>query len=801
MVFTAALLWCFLATASAGITSYEVLDYDSVADPQSVVTRGSARFTVLTDRLIRMEQVAKPGGAFEDRATLAMVNRKLPVPAFKTQEKDGWLTLTTSAVTLSYKVGDAFSASSLKVSGAFGAWAYGDRNDGNLLGTIKSLDLLGPISLNCTENNATVVHGETLHCEWGVVSRDGWSIYHDESNYCLGASDWWAADASNVDTLDMYGFFHGHDFKGALADFVKVGGKAAMVPRAALGIWWTRWYDFNEFDALAVVEAYRSRSVPLDIFVLDMDWHKKNSWTGYSYDRSLFPDPSSFMAEMHDEGLYMAANLHDDVGVGPWEDDYAYMAKLMGVTNTSATVPFTMCVNQTYTYALEDVVLGGIESGRIGGKLAEGGMDFWWIDWQQGGNHGGCAGLKQNPTIWTNKVRCTDAKRRALARGVPRDAPIGRNMVLARWGGMGTHRYQVGFSGDVHGLTWVNLAYQPYYSLTSANVAYGLWSHDIEGNVTDPELYVRWVQWAAVSPIFRSHERGMSGGVCADNEAPPPHGGHSMCSTIEAWDVSAPYFEANRAAMQWRSAHVPYIYSALREYYDTGLSLLRPMYYEHPEVAAAYGATPSGAFSQYYFGPDLIAAPVVVQSNTSEAPVAWRSGMTTTSVWLPPGTWFELATSVMHTGASQSGSFLTKAYDISETPLFARAGAVIPTVPQVDGASIATARKPYTALSFDVYPGAKSGSARVYEDDGETTAYLGSGGFSWSKASYAITNATRTPAPSTVHPRCARSLCASTAPSPPRRSRSMAPPSALRAVVPRQQVEPRGSGAASRWRL
>ena len=88
--------------------------------------------------------------------------------------------------------------------------------------------------------------------------------------------------------------------------------------------------------------------------------------------------------------------------------------------------------------------------------------------------------------------------------------------MLARWGGMGTHRYQVGFSGDVQGLTWPNLAYQPYFTLTSANVGYMYWSHDIEMPAADYEMGARWVQWAAVSPVFRSHERGMSGGGCAD---------------------------------------------------------------------------------------------------------------------------------------------------------------------------------------------------------------------------------------------------------------------------------------------
>ena len=84
--------------------------------------------------------------------------------------------------------------------------------------------------------------------------------------------------------------------------------------------------------------------------------------------------------------------------------------------------------------------------------------------------------------------------------------------VLARWGGMGSHRYQVGFSGDVSTLSWENLAYQPYFSATAANVGYGYWSHDVEGPSADLELYTRWVQWGALSGVMRMHERGMSGG-------------------------------------------------------------------------------------------------------------------------------------------------------------------------------------------------------------------------------------------------------------------------------------------------
>ena len=90
-------------------------------------------------------------------------------------------------------------------------------------------------------------------------------------------------------------------------------------------------------------------------------------------------------------GLHMAANLHDADGVGNWETMYSEMATAVGMDPAKGhKVPFNL-VNSTWSYALEDIVLKYVE---------EQGMDFWWIDWQQGGQQAGCTGLAQNPTIW-----------------------------------------------------------------------------------------------------------------------------------------------------------------------------------------------------------------------------------------------------------------------------------------------------------------------------------------------------------------------------------------------------------------
>jgi hypothetical protein len=222
-LYTLALFWCISTIAAA---PPELLPYNPVADQSAVIIAGNARFTVLTPRLVRVEYSSS--GKFEDHATLAIVNRLLPVPDFSHSVSNNILTITTSYLSVSYRLSSPFSSSTLTISSVkstFNAWSYGQPNYGNLLGTIRSLDELDVISLNCTENSNVKVHEESLHCEWGLVSRAGWSVVDDSANYVLDSeTGWWGG--KNGDDIDLYFFGHGHDYKGALADFILVGGKS-----------------------------------------------------------------------------------------------------------------------------------------------------------------------------------------------------------------------------------------------------------------------------------------------------------------------------------------------------------------------------------------------------------------------------------------------------------------------------------------------------------------------------------------------------------------------------------------------
>jgi hypothetical protein len=321
--------------------------------------------------------------------------------------------------------------------------------------------------------------------------------------------------------------------------------------------------------------------------------------------------------------------------------------------------------------------------------MEDDGVDFWWMDWQQG-EISEMRGL--DPLPWINHLHYADSTRRGQ-----------RPMIYSRWGGLGNHRYQPGFSGDTW-VGWAALQFQPYFTATASNVAYGWWGHDVGGHMggpTEPELYARWVQYGALSPMLRLHAT------------------KDPLAERRPWAYPEPYFEAARAAFHWRYQLVPYLYTMARVAHDTGVSLCRPMYYEYPEEDAAYTAR-----YQYFFGDQMIAAPIV-------HPADPETGLASSDVWVPPGTWIEYSTKETFTGPR----WVRLVGDLNYTPMLMRAGAILPLAAPFDSqvpprmASGTTDAIPLDRLCLSVFPGAE-GCFRLYEDDGLTDAHR-AGQYEW----------------------------------------------------------------------
>jgi len=645
-----------------------------VAHPGAMVTRGNARFTVLTPRLIRLEW--SETGVFEDRCTYAFPTRYTDFPPeFTVDESDGALTIDTGALTLRYRLPqsvesvqsvDRFTAENLSITFTLNGnpvtWTPGAPNPANLRGTRRTLD-------EC-EGDAAL--------DEGLLSRAGWSLFDDSKNVIFD-DDGWVGPRPDFALQDWYFFGYGHDYKAAIAEYLPFGGDMPLIPRYILGGWWSRYWAYSEQDLRDLVAEFEAHNVPLDVFVIDMDWHTPDGWTGYTWNRELFPDPPAFLKWLHEKGLRITLNLHPADGVLPHEEVYPQFAEALGIDLESGDpVPFRIADKGYVRHYFE----------MIHHPMEDDGVDFWWMDWQQG-EISEVKGL--DPLPWINHLHFNDIKRKGV-----------RPMLYSRWGGLGNHRYYIGFSGDAY-VVWTALQFQPYLTATAANVGYGWWSHDIGGHMggaTEPELYARWVQFGALSPVLRVHST-------KDPRA-----------ERRPWAYPKPYSTAAMDAFRWRYRLIPYLYTMARITSDTGLALCRPMYFEHPEVDDAYVAR-----FQYYFGDQMIAAPIVTPADP-------HTGLASISVWIPEGMWIDYQTLETFTGPR----WMQLTGDLSRVPMLMKAGAILPLapefVPQPDPhlRSGTTAAQSHDELEIVVFPG--SGTFSLYEDDGLTEAYL-RGQYEW----------------------------------------------------------------------
>ncbi|HET9905338.1 MAG TPA: TIM-barrel domain-containing protein [Anaerolineales bacterium] len=662
-----------------------VPSFKPIANLKSIVVAPNVRFTVLTDRIIRIEfsQVSH----FEDRPSQVFWYRDQPVPKFKKEITDKVIEIETNYLHLIYKIGrTGFTPRnlSIKIKNGKTIWRFGASaaKAGNLKGTARTLD---------------GVAGKT-RLEDGLVSTAGWSVV-DDSKTLVFDENGWLVPRTNRKSLDLYFFGYGDDIPGMLRDYTRIAGEIPMIPRYILGNWWSRYWAYTQEELQSLMQEFRAREIPLSVCIIDMDWHltktgnQSPGWTGYTWNRELFPDPQGFIAWLHSQGLRTALNLHPADGVHSHEEQYAEMAKWMGIDPNSKT-PVAFDISDPrfmegyfellhHPFETPASVRAGQRAKRVG--EARNGVDFWWMDWQQGKS----SRVKGLDPLWgLNHLHFQDIGRNG------RNRPF----VFSRWGGLGNHRYPIGFSGDTI-IEWSSLAFQPYFTSTAANVAYGWWSHDIGGHFRvdgTPELYLRWVQFGVFSPIFRLHSSNM-----------PELDRRPWGNKPER------IFQAAREAMQLRHALIPYVYSMAWRAHQTGLSLVTPMYYGNMDSSEAHKAK-----DQYFFGSELIVAPVV-------KPVNEKTGFTTQKIWFPRGTWFNFFTGEQIKG----GSWQTVKSTLEDIPVYAKAGAIIPLAPKVGWGGIENPNE----LDIYVFPG-KDNAFDLYEDDGETTDYQ--------RGKYAITTFT-----------------------------------------------------------
>ena len=219
-------------------------------------------------------------------------------------------------------------------------------------------------------------------------------------------------------------------------------------------------------------------------------------------------------------------------------------------------------------------------------------------------------------------------------------------LILSRYGGPGSHRYPIGFSGDTI-VTWESLAFQPYFTSTASNIGYTWWSHDIGGHMRgyyDEDLALRWLQFGVFSPINRLH---------------------SSCNAFnskEPWFYSSETCRLMKQYLRLRHSLLPYLYTMNVATHEEGLPLVQPLYYHYPNEEEAYEAK-----NQYFYGSELMVAPI-----TEALDPVYHSA--SVSVWFPDGVWYDF----FHDWKYEGKGKLTVFRASQDIPVFARAGAIIP---------------------------------------------------------------------------------------------------------------------------
>lgn len=696
---------------------------------------GTRRFTCLSSTLVRIE--FSTDGVFDDRRSLVAYPAQVHV-AFRSVRRDGvWDVLDTGFMQVrTTDNGRSCHRMNLEIRWSDGQlmqfWRPGDRDYQNLGGTLRSLDRYGgeecaldgvhPATLDSPDPSGTnwpawlqcetdppyeALHpaapanfnrgqwlrvaanprngGETRFLErtfnWykdarkfcpGVLSASGYYLLNDSGGAVMDADDF-PVERERPGYQDWYFFAYGRDYKRALADFRLLSGPVSLMPHKSIGLIFSRWPAFTEAEVETIANAFAAHGTPLGTLVMDMEWHKEG-WGHWDFNPELIPDPERFFALCRRLGLEVTFNDHP---LNVREDDSHYAAY---VAKAGADVEIAPREYNGRTLKMATVDICNKQQNRAfcetcHSRFLELGLDYWWNDGSRGQMQTTAGQLVANKTFFEESGRNGR-----------------RGMLLARYGGLGSHRYGAFFTGDAMS-DYNVLRLQCEFNIRAGGVGLSSISHDIGGfflprsqvqksktgvAIIDPERYVRWLQFGVFNPVLRFHSAPGCG-----SRRPDDYDAELGGTVCRDW-------------LRVRHSLLPYIYTAMREAADTGVPLTRGLYLEEPENSAAY------RFDQYYFGPALLVAPVLSASRER-------------SLSLPKGDWWEFGTARRLTG----GREVTRPVALEELPVYVKAGGVLACQDPDGDIHAAHVRN----LVLDVYPGA-DGSAELYEDDGCSQDYL-----------------------------------------------------------------------------
>ena len=626
----------------------------SKSDAKAVIQGSKFRISVISERVVRLEYSAS--GQFIDRPTQLVKRRNLGLPDFSLRQDTHILEVSTKYFTLTYLKEQPFvgpKVDPMKYLKITLMSREKDRNKDWYVGHAEARNLLG--------NMISVDMGLPKPLDKGLYSLDGF-VSFDDSNTKIIMDDGTLADAPEGH-LDIYVFMYDKDFKQALLDYFKMTGAPALIPRYALGNWWSRNITYDDKSVSELIKKFEKNKIPLSVMVFDHDWHYrtvgayKDLKAGFTFNKELFPEPDKIIEEFHKRGIRVGLCVNPTNGIYPHEEYYKNIAEALGLQE-SKIILFDP-LNPKLLDIMFKMLLHPLEAK---------GVDFFWND---------STGDNNITKLWAlNHYMFLDSGR----------ANNKRPMLLGRGSVYAPHRYPVLYGGSSE-ISWEALKRLPFMYLNAANAGVSWWSHDVGGNhggIEEGELYVRYLQLSTFSPILRFH------------------GARGVYYKKEPWLWDVETEEIATDYLRLRHRLIPYLYTEAYNYTKSGTPLIQPFYYNYMWVYDDVTYR-----NQYYFGSQLLVCPILDKMDATMERTIHR-------FFIPEGTWYDFITGKKFPGNKKYVSFFKE----EEYPVFAHAGSIIPLSNRSDYNNTGIPLD----LEIQIFPGV-SNTYTMYEDDGVTALY------------------------------------------------------------------------------
>ena len=620
---------------------------DAIPNKNNIIQGEKYRFTVLTPRLIRMEY--SETGEFEDRLTTLVINRKTDKVDFKLKEDKKYIEITTSYFRLTYQKNKPFysgkidTMKNLKVEllNTDRIWYYGHPEIRNYGAPSNSLDdSKGKLKL-----------------KKGLYSVDGFASINDSSDI---VTEDFKIIKRDKDVIDIYLFMYLKDFAQCLKDYYLITGSPSLIPRYALGNWWSKNEEYNDILLKDLIDDFKSKEIPLSILLLDKKWHlneykNKKYDSGFTWNRTLFSNPNKMIDYLHKNGIRLGLNINPLEGILPYEDSYEILSRTF--EKKDDILLFNVLDDKVIELYFEILIH----------PLDNMGVDFFWID---------CDTKNENNNAILDYYHENDMKRNYKR----------RPMLLSRNVTEAPHRYPVLYSGKTI-VSWDTLRMIPFYNSSASNIGVSYWAHDIGGyykGTEDNELYTRYVQLGVFSPILK---------FGADE---------GKYYKREPWKWSIKTYSIVKNYLQLRHRLIPYLYAEAYKYHKYGMPMVMPIYYKFPEMYDDINYR-----NGYYFGTELFISPIVNKKD-------YIMNRSIHKFFLPDGMWYDFVTGKKFPGGKNYISFFKE----EDYPVFAKAGSII-TLGNNENINDTT---PPKDMEIQIFPG-RSNTYHLYEDDGVSDLY------------------------------------------------------------------------------